>query len=67
MLLKTRILSYKICAFIIASVFVFNSLHEVNSHTYSTGIDSYHYECGCFGCWKTHLAVKCNTNYRLHF
>lgn len=55
---------HKIFAIAISLFFVFNSMSQINSHTYTTGIDSYHYSCGCFGCWQTHLAVKCDSSNR---
>jgi hypothetical protein len=52
----------KITAIVVALFFIFQSMPEINKHTYTIGVDSYHYTCGCFGCWQTHLAVKCNSN-----
>ncbi len=57
---------YKIIAFLLGLAFVFQSMSTINSHTYTTGVDSYHYTCGCFGCWPTHLAVKCGLNKIYH-
>ena len=53
-------LHHKIIAFLIAFAFVFQSMSQINSHSYTTGVFSYHYHCGCFGCFPSHLAVKCN-------
>lgn len=50
----------------LALAFACQSMGEINWHTYTTGIDSYHYNCGCFGCYPTHLAVKCDFK-KYHF
>lgn len=52
-------------AIVLGFAFVLQSMSEINWHTYTTGVDSYHYQCGCFGCWPTHLSVKCSS-YKYH-
>ena len=56
----------KLLASSLALAFVFQSMESINSHSYTTGVDSCHYDCGCFGCYPTHLAVKCNNNNYTH-
>jgi hypothetical protein len=51
----------KSIAFTLTLLFVFNSLMEVNDHTYTIGVNNYHYTCGCFGCAPSHLSYKCNS------
>jgi hypothetical protein len=54
-------LHHKAIAILVTLTFLFQSMSDINSHTYTTGIDSYHYQCGCFsGCHPDHLAVKCD-------
>ena len=53
---------YKILALLLVVAFTFQSMESINSHTYKTGVDSYHYHCGCFGCYPIHLAAKCDLN-----
>lgn len=53
-------LRFKILALLLALAFICQSMESINSHTYTTGVDSYHYKCGCFGCYPTHLASQCN-------
>lgn len=51
MRLKTKGFTYKLVAVTIALLFVFLSLHKINAHTYTTGVDNFDYICGCMGCW----------------
>ena len=53
-------LQQKLIAIIFATILVVFPLGEINSHSYTTGVDSFHYKCGCFGCYAAHLSVKCN-------
>lgn len=57
--MKTFTLKYKLLAIALALVFSLQSMQQINSYTYTTGIDSYHYNYSCFGGFTTHLAVKC--------
>lgn len=44
---------------VLAFAFVFQSMVEINSHTYTNGVDSYHLTNGCISFTEDHLAVKC--------
>jgi hypothetical protein len=58
--------TYKIMALVLIFAFTFQTLESINSHTYKVGVDSYHYHCGCFGCYPAHLAAPCNLNNTHH-
>ena len=60
--MKKFSIKFKIVALVLVLAFVFQSMTEINSHTYTTGVDSYHYTCGCFGCWPSHLAISCDSH-----
>ena len=62
--MKKFSIPYKISAALLVLAFTFQSMESINSHTYSTGFDSYHYAYSCFaGKIPTHLAIHCDANY----
>ncbi|WP_299886599.1 hypothetical protein [uncultured Lacinutrix sp.] len=66
--MKLFSLKYKVTAIILAFTFVSLSLHSISSHTYTTGIDNYHYEPNChIGAFKTHLSQNCINKNSVHF
>ena len=60
--MKKFSLKYKIVALLLVLAFTTQSMETINSHTYKVGVDSYHYECGCFGCYPTHLSATCKSD-----
>lgn len=53
-------LKYKIIAFLMIIIFSFNSLHSINWHTYTTGVNSFHDTSNsCFGFLPSHLKISC--------
>lgn len=62
-------LRYKLFAILIASVFIFNSLIQINSYTYSTGFSNIHSYCPkgitcCFGI-PSHMSYECGKPFHL--
>lgn len=62
-------LRYKLFVIIIALVFVFQSLSEINSHTYTTGFSNVHTYCPqgitcCFGI-PSHMSYECGKAFHL--
>jgi len=58
--MKTFSLKYKLLAFLIVILLTFKSLHSINSHTYTSGVVSYHHVDGCFGSLPVHLSIHCD-------
>lgn len=58
--MKTFSLKYKIIAFLLVLAFTFQSMESINSHSYSTGINSYHVDYSCMMSIPTHLTIHCN-------
>ncbi|WP_458626294.1 hypothetical protein [Winogradskyella sp. PC D3.3] len=59
--MKKISLQYKIIALLLVLTFTFQSMETINNHTYNIGVDNYHYQCGCFGCYPTHLSMTCTS------
>ena len=57
---------FKLIAFVMIITFTFQSLHSINSHTYTAGVDNFHYTCGCFSCLPTHLNTSCTSFLDVH-
>lgn len=64
--MKNVSIKYKTFAIVLTLSFTLQSLPEINEHAYTTGIDSFHYDCGCFGCWPTHLSQSCESEDVIH-
>lgn len=49
--MKKFSLKYKLVAFVLIMSFTFQSMETINSHTYTTGVDTlhHHYVMSCFG------------------
>lgn len=60
-------LKFKIIAFVLIFAFVFQSMEEINSHTYKLGIDNNHYLYSFAGCFPVHLASNCKSSSSCHF
>ncbi|WP_178985533.1 hypothetical protein [Winogradskyella helgolandensis] len=62
--MKKLSIKYKIAAVLLVLAFTFQSMESINSHTYKTGVDSYHYTYSCFvGKISTHLAIHCDAKF----
>ncbi len=62
-------LYHKIFALVIALFFVFNSMSQINSHSYTTGFSNVHQYCPdgitcCFGI-PTHMSYGCGKAFHL--
>ena len=66
---KMFTLKYRIIAVFMIFVFTFQTLQNINSHTYSIGIDNFHTNCMpnltcCFG-HSYHSLYKCGTPHHI--
>jgi len=58
--MKNFKLHHKIFAIVLATAFAFQSMPEINDHTYTLGIDNFHYSNSCVGIsLPSHLSNKC--------
>lgn len=65
-------LQHKIVAIILILVFSFQSLHQINSHTYTIGFENFHYKCPdgitcCFGIPLSHSSYNCGKTFHLFY
>ncbi|WP_456440806.1 hypothetical protein [Psychroserpens sp.] len=70
--MKNKTFTFKFFAIVIALLFVFQSMQETNSHTYSIGLSTFH-ETGycpegitcCFGSSFSHMIYECGKTFHL--
>lgn len=62
-------ISHRIIAVIMVAFLVFQSMPEINSHTFSTGFSNVHQKINytCFGAWYyfDHFAYECGKPFHL--
>ena len=69
--MKKQSLNYKMLAFVLVVVLTFQSLHSINSHTYTTGFDNLHDErFGAYICvfasgHLSHFSYNCGKAFHL--